>query len=204
MLPYFAKRKERAYLEGKTFTFDGKALPYFCHSYNWPASNERCIEVPIVMSYFPKAKEILEVGRVLPHYYPEHKHDVVDKFEAGAINVDVVDYKTDKKYQLVATISTLEHVGWDEARNPGKIFTAIRNLRGLLAPGGTLVATVPTGYNHDLTAYLEKGGKLFEKEWYFVKMGDGSWAQTEELLHPPYDFQRGRARALVVGTSGPL
>ena len=48
--------------------------------------------------------------------YYKFEHDIVDKYEKkkGIINQDIVDYKPDKKYDLIISISTLEHVGWDE------------------------------------------------------------------------------------------
>ena len=79
--------------------------------------NERSIEVPIVMEIVNqnKGKRILEIGNVLSNYY-KVSHDIVDKYEKApnVINQDVVDFKTNEKYDLIVSISTLEHVGWDE------------------------------------------------------------------------------------------
>ena len=43
-------------------------------------------------------------------------HDVLDKYEKGnnVINDDVVSFSTEVKYDLIVSVSTLEHVGWDE------------------------------------------------------------------------------------------
>ena len=42
------------------------------------------------------------------------------------INQDVVDFKTNEKYDLIVSISTLEHVGWDEEpRDDKKISKAL-------------------------------------------------------------------------------
>ena len=60
-------------------------------------------------------KNIFEVGSVLSHYFPIN-HDVLDKYEKGhgVINQDVVDFKPHNKYDLIVSISTLEHVGFDD------------------------------------------------------------------------------------------
>src|SRR6202034_3735504 len=105
---------------------------YFYHRYNYTWKNERTIEIPIIWDIIRKNpnKEILEVGNVLSHYYQVH-HTILDKYEKGdnVINEDVIDFNPKKKYDLIVSISTLEHVGWDEEpRQPLKILTAVTNL----------------------------------------------------------------------------
>ena len=82
-----------------------------------------------------KGKNILEVGNVLSH------HDMLDKYEMakGVTNADVVHSTSEKKYDLIISISTLEHVGWDEKpRDDTKILLAIENMRALISShGGT-------------------------------------------------------------------
>ena len=67
-----------------------------------------------------------------------------------------------KEAYKIMSISTMEHVGWDESpRDPNKIPLALENLRlKCLAPGGEIVVTVPIGYN----AYLDKLLKELEKK----------------------------------------
>ena len=95
--------------------------------------NERAIEVPIVWKIVSEYSEgrILEVGNVLSHYFSVC-HDILDKYEKadGVINQDVVNFWAPNKYELIVSISTLEHVGWDESpRDPNKILRAIENLK---------------------------------------------------------------------------
>jgi len=90
-------------------------------------------------------ERILEVGNVLAHYYP-HQHDVLDKYEQapGVMNGDVVDFRPGKLYDLIVSISTLEHVGWDEEpRDPLKFLRGVEHLTTLLAPGGRMLVTLP-------------------------------------------------------------
>jgi hypothetical protein len=58
---------------------------------------------------------------------------------------------------LIVSISTLEHVGWDEEdKNPVKVLQAIEILKSLLAPLGKIVVTLPLGYNPIIDDYLKK------------------------------------------------
>jgi cyclopropane fatty-acyl-phospholipid synthase-like methyltransferase len=86
------------------------------------------------------------------HWYYRHKHDVVDKLEKGCINEDIARYKTWKKYDLIISVSTLEHVGFDcgEYPNPNKIFVAIKNMKSMLKKDGLMFITIPVGYNPNI------------------------------------------------------
>ena len=68
--------------------------------------------------------------------------------------------KVKEAYKIVS-ISTIEHVGWDETpRDPKKIPLALENLTTrCLAPDGEIVVTLPLGYN----TYLDKLLKELEK-----------------------------------------
>ena len=135
----------------RTFCYQGCEYHYLYRGYNFTWRNERAVEVPVVWKEVIQARgtDILELGNVLSYYY-RVDHDVLDKYERfkGVINQDVVDYDPRKRYNLIVSISTLEHVGWDEElRDPTKILRAIANLRSLLKPGGKMIMTAPVGYN---------------------------------------------------------
>jgi SAM-dependent methyltransferase len=199
-------RKYAQYLPRKLsrFRFNGHALPYLCRFYNQTWMNERCIEVPLAMQFVEPGQSILEVGRVLDHYHT-FPHDCVDKFEKGALNIDILDFKSDTRYDAIVTISTLEHVGWDvaygEARDPSKLHAAIRILLAHLKPGGKLVATLPLGYNENLDADLAKGARLFDEQYYFVQKPFGWWEQVSAAVARPYLFRDGIAQSLMLGVS---
>jgi SAM-dependent methyltransferase len=155
------------------FTFRGAALPYFYHRYNVTWANERCVEVPIARSYLAQATgETLEVGNVLAHYAAP-RHTVLDKFERapGVVNADIVGYDPGRKFALILSISTFEHIGFDdegEGPSGAKILAALASCRRLLAPGGKLVVTAPLGYNPELDALIE-GDRLGSACAWFVK-----------------------------------
>jgi Asp-tRNA(Asn)/Glu-tRNA(Gln) amidotransferase A subunit family amidase len=88
----------------RSFRFRGKSYRYFRHEYNSTWLHERAVEVPIVYGLVRKhrAGRVLEIGNVLPHYFPVD-HDVVDKYEPGerVINQDILDFAPEAGYDLI-------------------------------------------------------------------------------------------------------
>lgn len=135
----------------KKFRFGKHQLRYFIHPYNTTWKNERAIEIPIVKTHLVDRQDrnVLEFGNVWGRYFT-HNHAVVDKYEhwPGVINQDVVDFRPGRTFDFIFSISTLEHVGWDEdPRDPEKVLRALRVLRKLLSPKGRLLITFGVGYN---------------------------------------------------------
>jgi len=192
----------------RRFAFRGRSLRYFYHSYNTTWDNERCVEVAIALDAIRSAKEgarILEIGNVLNMYAP-FPHDVVDKFERapGVLNEDVITFSPARPYDLIVSVSTMEHVGWDEEpRRPGDVLRGFENLtRKCLAAGGTLLVTVPVGYNGALDTYLAQGLIGFTT-LYFMKhiYPDDVWLEVskDEAMRTPYGARYRGANAIVVG-----
>lgn len=176
-LSYFRAFKRR------TLRFQDHRYPYFYNRYNPTYSNERAVEIPIAWEAVKRSapERVLEVGNVLAHYFPVH-HQVVDKYEqaTGVINADVVEFTPDKHFDLIVAISTLEHVGWDEEpRDPEKFLRAIDQLTTLLAPGGTLLATLPLGYNPSVDRFLAERRIPFTTVGYLKRVSrDGQWREA--------------------------
>jgi SAM-dependent methyltransferase len=189
-----------------SFTFRGKSYRYFWHRYNATWRNERAVEIPIARGFLAglPADKVLEIGNVLSHYGPV-SHQVVDKYEqaSGIRNEDVCDFKSDRKYDLILSISTLEHVGWDEEpRDESKVLRAFENLRSLLAPEGRLVVTIPLGYNPPLDNLIDEGRISFAERVYLRREPRRNlWreASADEVQHPHYDRQAYAAHELLVG-----
>jgi hypothetical protein len=158
------------------FAAGGRRYAYAIHAYNRTMRNERCVELPLVMAHVHEfaGKRILEVGNVLAHY-GAGGHTVIDKYERapGVHNVDVVDYRPPTRFDLIVSISTLEHVGWDEEpRDPERVLAAFANLTGqCLAPGGRMVVTLPLGYNPVLDAALWSERIAFDRVLYMQRHG---------------------------------
>jgi hypothetical protein len=189
----------------RRFRLDGRSYPYFVHRYNNTWRSERAVEIPIVWHIVrgSAGRRILEVGNVLRHYFPVD-HDCVDKYEraAGVINEDVVGYRA-QPYDLIVSISTLEHVGWDEQpKEPDKVLHAVDNLRSLLAPGGRMVITLPIAHNPHLDAHLREGRLAFSKRYCLRRTSrHNRWAETswEDASSARFDAPFRRINAIVVG-----
>jgi len=187
-----------------TFVFQGREYRYFHHHYNATWKNERAVEIPIVRRVLEdtgKAR-ILEVGNVLSHYL-RTRHDVVDKYEPGAdvLNVDIVDFRPREPYDLIVSVSTLEHVGWDdEDPDPEKIPRAIEHLRSLLAPGGRAILTVPLGYNPHLDERFEAGTLGVDRVHCLLRVAAREWREVPRaaLGAPAYGEPFPGANGLVV------
>ena len=199
-----------------TFTLQGQTYRYFYHLHNTTWKNERAVEIPIILEKIQfchyQGGRILEVGNVLSNYV-HFQHDIVDKYEKadGVINQDVVDFQPlseneNDKYDLIVSISTMEHVGWDETpRDPRKIPLAFENLTTrCLAPGGEIVVTLPIGYNTYLDKLLkEDKDKIRFTEQYYLKRisDDNKWTQVGggEVREAKYGTPFPYANVLVIG-----
>jgi SAM-dependent methyltransferase len=196
----------RLFKSSRTFRFQGRDYHYFFHSYNLAWRNERSVEIPIARRFLSEHAddEILEVGNVLSHYLAV-EHDILDKYEVseGVINEDALQFNPGKKYDLILSISTLEHMGWDEyPLEPGKTVAVIMNLAGLLNPGGELVATFPLGYNPEFDRLLEQKQIPFTEIFALRRTpGKNEWTQTDfaSVLGTGYKRSRFRADAVGVG-----
>jgi hypothetical protein len=183
----------------------GKTYRYFDTVKTW--HGERAIEIPIVMEMVRmyQGKNILEIGNVLSHHV-RFEHDILDKYETanGVINKDVAEFKSEKKYDLIISISTLEHVGWDEKpRDDMKIPLAIQNMRTLISSrGGIIMITIPMGYNHTLDKLLNDGIIRFSKQYHLIRISKGNeWreASWEEVQSAKYNTPMPFANGLLIG-----
>ncbi len=187
------------------FTFQGKKIRYVLHKQSLAWNNERSLEVPLVMEYIRNgSRNMLEVGAVLRHYYPMLSGDVLDKFEPGEgiIHDDASTFRPSRKYDLIVSISTLEHVGFDDdAKDHHGTWKAIYNLqKNCLAKGGTMVITLPLRYNKAVDEAVFKKEYGFSEQYFFRRV---SWRNTWKQISPDaaqkasYSFDH--ANFIVVG-----
>jgi glycosyltransferase involved in cell wall biosynthesis len=191
---------------GPCFRFAGETYRYLYHRYNNTWMNERAVEVPIAghaIDRHPTAR-VLEIGNVLSHYIPS-RHEVVDKYEhgSGVRNIDVLDLEPDRRWDLIVSISTLEHVGVDDApHDPRRGAAAAAMLTSRLAPGGELLLTVPVGYNPELDRALTDGALPGMELRALRRTAPGpNWDEVEPsaVLGLGYDWRNSSARAVLVG-----
>lgn len=173
------------------FFFNGESFRYFSHHFNHTYYNERAVELPIILRYLEKyqGKKILEVGNVTGHY-ANVSHIVVDKFEKGEkiLNEDIINYTPTEKYDLIISISTFEHIGYDEriyandgsySNDPRQLIAAVENTKHLLAPAGEFLLTIPMGYNPFLDEQIASGGLGMTDMWFLKRTSQRNlWEQV--------------------------
>jgi len=176
----FSARK----FEGRTFEFRGRRIKYVRHHYNRAWRNERCVELGLAEDFVSRhSGRTLELGNVLAHYRPV-AHDVLDKYENSpdVINEDIVDFEPEAPYDVLLSISTLEHVGWDERpREPDKVLRAYTRMRALITPNGSMLVTAPLGQNPHLDEYVHEGRLDFPTIGFLKRVSkDNEWREVDE------------------------
>jgi hypothetical protein len=205
-------RYYKSFKSSRTFSLQEQTYSYFYHEYNTTWKNERAVEIPVVWRIVNeyKRKKILEVGNVLSNYFSVN-HDIVDKHERtrGVITQDIANFHPTKKYDLIVSISTLEHVGWDEnphdhmiLHEPDKFLHVIRNLKDLLTPSGKIVITLPLGYNPALDKILRNRRVQFSRRFCLKRVSkDNSWIEVgwRDIENSQYGRPFPAANGLLIG-----
>lgn len=190
----------------KKFRLGGVEYPYFLHPYNLTWSNERAVEISVIYPLMKSSDpaSTLEIGNVMSHYF-DSDHMVVDKNEncsyRPVINEDLVEFNPQRKFKLIVSISTIEHVGWDDCpRDESKIIEAIKKIRALIEPGGKAVITAPIGYNSFLDSrMLEVVGQGATLSCLKRISEDNQWIETDlyDALRCSYNSPYKYANAVV-------
>ena len=180
------------------FVFNGKQFRYFAHPHHWTACNERVVEIPLALHYLANYKggRILEVGNVTGHY-TSISHTVIDKFERadGVLNLDILDFTPTQKFDLILSISTFEHIGFNENNysnhtrycdHPENLLQAVEHAKQLLAPGGVFLLTVPLCYNPFLDQWISDGSLGMTDMWFLKR--DSRWNWWKQV---PYEEVEG-------------
>lgn len=192
------------------FRFNNKEYAYCFHKYNVTWISERAVEIPIMLEILYKnlkrGKKVLEVGNVLKHYKTDSSTwPIVDKYERGSdvINADIVDYKSSKKFDLVISVSTMEHVGFDEEDiDSSKIDQAIEHVwKNLLKKDGQFIFSFPLGYNINLDKKVLNGKLKHVSDIKFLKRVEKlKWEQVgiRKLKDVKYNYPYAGGNSLVV------
>lgn len=170
---------------GWSFNFEGEEYRYVITART--RTNERTVELSLAERVLSRHRDepVLEVGNVTSRFGLAGKqHVVVDKYERapGVRNVDVVDLVADQKYRVVVSLSTLEHVGFDEDMlEVDKPLRAAEVLRAAVAPGGELLVTFPFAYNQSFDEHVRRGRLADPSELRFLKRvsPDNRWEQVD-------------------------
>ena len=141
---------------------------------------------------------------MLGHYFENNgKWEVLDKFEkaSGVINEDIADFKPGMKYDYIFSISTMEHVGFDDDQiDTDKVDGAISNIESLLSDNGVFVMSDPLGYNKELDKKVLENKYSFQKIVFLKRTGYREWMQTdkETVQDSVYDNPYNAANALAI------
>jgi SAM-dependent methyltransferase len=190
-----------------TFCVGGRSYRYLWGRRAATWRTERAVEVPVAWEEVRRHSpdRVLEVGNVLAHHRPA-RHAVVDRYERapGVINEDVVEFDPGRDFDLIVSISTLEHVGWDEpVRDPARFERAVSRLLDLLAPGGRLLVTLPVGANPHVDRLLDAGQVPFSARHCLRRTGPSRWLEApwEQVREAAYDHPFPAANGLVIGVA---
>jgi hypothetical protein len=179
-------------LPKRSFAFKDSRYLYFIHRYNNTCENERCIDLEFLRNR--PVGTILEIGNVLNHY-AHFQHAVIDKYEIddGVTNADVCDFEPDHKYDAIVSISTIEHVGWDEEPfDSEKAIRAVERLHQMLLPGGKMLISFPIGHNASLDRAMQDESLGSGELRGMKRIGRNNWIEVsaqqlaEYRLDPPY------------------
>lgn len=195
-----------AQLVGRSaYSLRGSEYRYFIASFNSTWANERAVELSYAQELLRSVSgnEVLEVGNVLKNYL-QGDWIVCDKYEnaPGVINDDVLSFELERRFLRIISISTLEHVGFDEPdQNVNALPLAVKNLRNHLREGGELYVTLPLGYNPAVDQHLLGGSSGFDQVDYLVREGVTKWRQCaqEEAHQRQYGQPYPCANALAIG-----
>lgn len=174
----------------KSFDLWGKDTKYFLHKYNTTWRNERAVELAAATAFLAENQggPFLEFGNVLEHYGFRQPDVVVDLYEKGPriTNVDIVDFASEKKFKVMVSISTIEHVGWDERpRSAEKTAMALDRLVSHLTNDGKMFITAPTGHNPYLDAMIRDGIPNVERQVFYVR-DRFDWSPSPDFVAIPY------------------
>jgi SAM-dependent methyltransferase len=176
------------------------------------ATDERPIEIPWCLARCGDARRVLDVGYA--HAEPAYLTGLVGLHATELVGVDLAETEVpglrsvfgdvrelpfeDGTFDLVLCISTLEHVGLDNAvygvvgeRDGAGQERALRELRRVLVAEGRLLLTVPCGAREDLGWQVQRPPaewiELFERAGFLVyedelyALGDDGWRSTRDV-----------------------
>lgn len=186
-------------------------IAYELARYNNSWLNERTVEIALARHVLADTRPntVLEIGNVLRNYglaaLAASAHTVIDKYEEvdDVVNDDARHYRSDQRFAAVVSISTLEHIGFDEkVKDSDGPVRALETMRHHMADDGTLLVTVPLGYNPGLDASIRNGRFSCPDQFCLRRISDdNTWVQdtVEVGLAHTYGTRYNNANAVYIG-----
>jgi SAM-dependent methyltransferase len=186
-------------------------------------TDERVVEVPWVLSRLPHTGRVLEVGYAFAEtpYLAALLRSGVELVGADLARRDVEGLETveadvrelpfeERSFDQVLLVSTLEHVGADNAvyglpaeSDPDARLAALRELRRVLRRDGSLLVTVPLGEPGDYGWFRQEDprgwSRLFARAGFFTGEQE-IYELTPDGWRAAPDF---RADGILYGSQGP-
>ena len=198
----------------RTLLIDNTEISYLrpLNFFNSLRIGERVVEIPIIQYLYMKEKpaNVLEIGNVTSQWFHIPNLRIVDKYEIGEniINEDIDTFESNNKYDMIISISTIEHIGFDEEhKDPDKPFRVINKLVTLLKEHGTLIITVPLNYNPSMDLIIKNHIKLFSNAIFLRRISEfNNWMQVsyKDTLNLKYDSKYLKANAIAILIVGNL
>lgn len=167
---------------------------YETAAYNASRTNERAVEIPIFQDWIMRHPgRLLEMGNVLRHYDPSMAHTVIDRYEhaPGVTNMDILDFEPKPRFDAIVTISTIEHIGWDDTpRDELRALDVIPHLRRMLNDRGRLLVSFPIGHHPHLDTFAALGGHPALDQLLMVRT-DNPTERCEGTWEPRSGFEFG-------------
>jgi hypothetical protein len=196
---------------GRTFHAAGVELAYETTRYNNSWLNERTVEISLARHILGvrRPRSVLEVGNVLRNYRLTElqgvEHTIIDRYEeiGDVLNTDVRTFRIGRLYETVVSVSTLEHVGYDEPdKDADGAVRGLETMRHHLANDGVMLVTVPLGYNAGLDAAVAEGRFACPEQFCLRRTTkDNRWIQddVQSGLALSYGSKFRNANAIYVG-----
>jgi len=119
-----------------------------------------------------------------------------------AKKITIFTYKSKKKFDRIISISTFEHIGFDEEKkDPKKAINAIKHVQSMLAKRGKCVISVPTRYNVDLDYYFREYAIQYPaRVAFYMRTSETKWmlSSREKVLKQQYGSPYPCANGLIV------
>jgi O-antigen chain-terminating methyltransferase len=188
-----------------------------------PGTDERLVEIPWVLARYRGEPRVLDVGYA--NAPPAYLEALIGAAPADVVGLDPVEARVDGirsvvgdlrappfadgSFDVVCCISTLEHVGRDNRvygagteHDDSGIPEALGELRRILAPGGRVLLTVPTGAEEDHGWFVQLPVAKWQSLFAHARL-DIAEEETYELGPVGWSVSPDDAAGLRYGERGP-